>query len=165
MEKNNSISSLIKLYDLHTALFPNVIEGISDKDAHNRLNTKANHVAWLTNNLVQLRCSLARTAGIKLEPAFDEFLKNFKGIQDGVTYPSLAEYKKDWEKITPVLRNTLTALTEEQLNAPPPVPIPEMGNESLGAFVGFFIYMEAYGIGQIGLWRRLLGYEAMKYPE
>ena len=41
------IEPLLFLYDTHTDLFPNVIDGISDKDAHNRLNTKANHVAWL----------------------------------------------------------------------------------------------------------------------
>lgn len=165
MEKNNSISPLIKMYDLHTSLFPNVIEGISDKDAHNRLNTRANHVAWLTENLVQLRCTLAKTAGLQLEPELETFLQNFKSIQDDVTYPSLAEYKKKWDKISPVLRSKLVSLTEEQLNAPPPVPIPEMGNETLSGFGSFFMYMEAYGIGQIGLWRRLLGYEAMKYPE
>ncbi|WP_343703046.1 DinB family protein [Chitinophaga sp.] len=165
MEKNNSIKSLIQLYDLHTSLFPNVIDGISDKDAHNRLNTKANHVAWLTGNLVQLRCMLAKAAGLELEPKFETFLQNFKGIQDGVTYPPLAEYQQDWNKITPVLRAKLVSLTEDQLNAPPPSPIPEMPSEPFSVIIGFFMYLESYGIGQIGLWRRLLGYEAMKYPE
>ncbi|RPE08325.1 DinB family protein [Chitinophaga lutea] len=163
MEKKNSISSLIALHDLHTGLFPNVIDGISDKDAHNRLNTPANHVAWLTNNMVQLRLRLADVAGVALDAAQKAFLDNFKSIQDGVTYPPLADYKKDWDKITPALRDKLASLTEEQLDEM--VAIPGMGDkEKLSGIIGFFIYMESYGIGQIGLWRRLLGYPAMKYP-
>ena len=164
MEKKNSISSFNGLYDLHTGLFPNVIEGISDKDAHNRLNTPANHVAWLTNNLVQLRLRLADVTGVPLDAAQQAFLKDFKSIQDGHTYPPLQDYKKDWEKVTPALRDKLAALTEEQLDAL--VAIPGMGDkETLSRIIGFFMYMESYGIGQIGLWRRLLGYEAMKYPQ
>ncbi len=162
MEKKNSISSLIGLYDLHTGLFSNVIEGISDKDAHNRLNTPANHVAWLTNNLVQLRLRLADVTGVPLDAAQQSFLTDFKSIQDGMTYPPLATYKKDWEKITPELRSQLASLSEERLDER--VAIPGMGDkEKLSAIIGFFMYMESYAIGQIGLWRRLLGYPAMKY--
>lgn len=53
--KSNSMHSIIVLYDMQTQFFLNAIDGISDKDAHNRLNTKANHVAWLTGSLVQQR--------------------------------------------------------------------------------------------------------------
>lgn len=163
MEKKNSISSLIGLFDLHTALFPNVIADISEKDAHNRLGTKANHVAWLTYNLVQLRLRLAQVAGLHLDAAAITLLDEFKGIQDDITYAPLQEYRQSWDKVTPALREKLAGLTEEELNTK--VPVPGMGEEEpLTEIIGFFMYMESYGIGQIGLWRRLLGYEAMKYP-
>jgi hypothetical protein len=40
-----------------------------------------------------------------------------------------------------------------------------MPGESMTHFdlIAFIIYREANCIGQIALWRRLLGYEAMKY--
>ena len=53
--KDNRVSSLIYLYDMHSGFFTNVLDGISDKDAYNRLDTKANHVAWLAGSLVQQR--------------------------------------------------------------------------------------------------------------
>src|SRR4051812_40299836 len=97
--------SLVALYDLHTGFFRNVTEGISDKDANNRLNTKANHVAWLTGSLVQERYEMVKTLDVpdnnRDKQAAHELFKDHKGIQDNITYPPLAEFKKDWEYISP----------------------------------------------------------------
>jgi hypothetical protein len=46
-DKKTSMHLLINFYEWHTKFFRNVIDGISDKDAQNRMGTKANHVAWL----------------------------------------------------------------------------------------------------------------------
>ena len=45
--KKTSTEVLINLDDFHTKLFYNVLVDISDKDANNRLGTKANHIAWI----------------------------------------------------------------------------------------------------------------------
>ncbi|MDB5199943.1 MAG: hypothetical protein JWO92_1906 [Chitinophagaceae bacterium] len=50
---SNRMFSLVVLYDMHTKYLLNALDGISDQDAHNRLNTKANHVAWLTGSFIQ----------------------------------------------------------------------------------------------------------------
>lgn len=154
------ISSLITLYDIHTKYFGNVIEGISDKDAHNRLNTKANHIAWIAGSLVYQRYDLARLLGSDLKPGFYELFKDFKGLQDNVTYPSLSEYKNEWDKITPVLRDLLINVSDEKLDSIFEMPEMKMSHFDL---IAYNIHREAYCIGQIGLWRRLLGYEPMKF--
>lgn len=156
------IDLLIVFYDLHTKLFHNVVEGLSDNDAQNRLNTKANHIAWLTGSLVHERFELANATDIELKQTSHELYEGHKGIQDNITYPSLAEFKKDWDHITPVLRNKLLHLTEDELNSPDPYGMPENDLTFFDA-VTFLVDRESYCIGQIGLWRRLLGYEAMKY--
>lgn len=157
---SNRMYSLIVLYDMHTTYFTNVIDGISDKDAHNRLNTKANHVAWLTGSLVQQRFEIAKELGIDRKQAAHELFKDNKGIQDNITYPSLAEFKKDWGTISPVLRDALANVNDEKLGSKF-----EMEGFTMSHFdlIAFIIYREANCIGQIALWRRLLGYEAMKY--
>ena len=160
--KKTSIDVLSSLYDLHTKLFYNVIVGISDKDANNRLGTKANHIAWIAGSLVQGRYALANVLGIDKKQTSDKLFENFKGIQDNVTYPPLAEFKKDWENITPVLKDLLVNLSEDQLNGPDPLNMPG-GDFTLFDSLTFCIDRESYCIGQIGLYRRLLGYEAMKY--
>ena len=152
--------SIIYLYDMHTAYFHQVLEGISDKDSHQRLNTKANHIAWLTGSLVHERFELAGTFGKKENEQAALLFVDHKGIQDGVQYPALSQFKKDWEKISPVLRDLLLNLSEEELDKPFDMPGPPMTCFDL---VAFMMYREANCIGQIALWRRLLGYEAMRY--
>ena len=153
--------SHLVLFDMHTDFFGKVTDGISDNDAHNRLNTKANHVAWLTGSLVQQRFELAKEFGIDRRQSADELFKDNKGIQDDVTYPPLAEFKKDWDKITPELREALINVTDEKLDEKFEM-MPGM-KITYYELMTFMIYREANIIGQIALWRRLLGYEAMKY--
>ena len=162
VQKTNSrIFSLIVLYDMHTTFFFSALDGISDNDAHNRLNTKANHIAWLTGSLVQQRHEIATSLGGDRKQAAHELFKDNKGIQDNVTYPSLAEFKKDWENITPVLKEALVNVSDEKLDELFEM-MPEM-RMTYFDLITFTIYREANIIGQIALWRRLLGYEAMKY--
>lgn len=154
------MQSLIVLYDMHTTFFKNVLEGISEKDTHNRLNTKANHIAWLAGSLVEQRYGIAKDIGIDIEQTANDLFKDNKGIQDNVTYPSLAQYKKDWDTISPVARKAFEEVTDEKLDGEI-----EMGGMKMTLYdlITFTIYREANCIGQIALWRRLLGYEAMKY--
>ena len=158
---SNRIFSLVVLYDMHTTFFFSALDGISDNDAHNRLNTKANHIAWLTGSLVQQRYEIATSLGADRKQAAHELFKDNKGIQDNVTYPSLAEFKKDWESITPVLKEALVNVSDEKLDELFEM-MPEM-RMTYFDLITFIIYREANIIGQIALWRRLLGYEAMKY--
>ncbi len=158
--QSTRMQSLVILYDMHTTFFKNVLDGIDDKDAHKRLDTKANHVAWLAGSLVEMRYEIARDTGIDMKQAAHELFKDGKGIQDDITYPTLEAFKKDWDNISPVTRNAFVELTDKKLDSQI-----EMGGMKMSFFdmVSFTIYREANCIGQIALWRRLLGYEAMKY--
>ena len=158
--KSSRMYSLITLYDMHTGFFTKAIDGISDNDAHNRLNTKANHISWLAGSLVQERFDLASNLGAGMKQNAYELFKNHQGIQDNVTYPALPEFKKDWDNVTPVLRSFLSDLTDEKLDSV--FEIPEM-KMSYYELISFLTYREANCIGQIALWRRLLGYPAIKY--
>lgn len=158
---SSRIYSLLVLYDMHTRFFKNALDGISDEDAHKRLDTKANHIAWLTGSLVQQRYDIANMLGAEGKQAAHELFKDNKGIQDGLTYPQLGTFKKDWEYISPVLREALMKVTDEKLDTEfEMMPGYKMTYYDI---VTFTIYREANCIGQLALWRRLLGYEAMKY--
>ncbi|MBA2249200.1 MAG: DinB family protein [Chitinophagaceae bacterium] len=158
---SNRMYSLIVLYDMHTNFLAKALDGITEKDAQNRLNTKANHIAWLTGSLVQQRFEIAKNLGVEHTQAANELFKDNKGIQDNVSYPSLADFKKDWDIISPQLREAFVTVTDERLDRKfemmPGYIIPFFD------LLTFMIYREANIIGQIALWRRLLGYEGMKY--
>ena len=157
---SNRMYSLIVLYDMHTSFFARAIDGISDEGAHNRFNTKANHITWLTGSLVQERYELANELGIDQNQTANELFKDHQGIRDGIKYPSLASFKKDWDIISPLLRDALVNVSDERLEKPFEMPGEAMSFYDLIAFI---TYREANCIGQIALWRRLLGYDAMKY--
>ncbi len=158
---SNRMFSLLVLYDMQTTFFVNAIDGISDEDIHNRLNTKANHIGWLTGSIVEQRFELAGMLGAEARQAAHDLFKDNKGIQDNVTYPSLSIFKKDWELITPVLRDLYMKVSDEKLDETfEMMPGMKMTHFDLVTFV---IYREANVIGQLALWRRLLGYEPMKY--
>ncbi|MEO8583808.1 MAG: DinB family protein [Flavitalea sp.] len=154
--------ALILAYDLHTRLFENVIDGLTEKDAQNRLNTRANHIAWIAGSIVHERFELANALNIPIMQTSGDLFENQKGIQDKMNYPSLKEYKHDWKHITPVLREALVNITTSELESRDQYQMP---GENLTFFeaMAFIIDRESYCIGQIGLYRRLLGYEPMKY--
>lgn len=158
---SNRVYSLMVLFDMHSSYLKNALDGISDTDAHNRLQTKANHIAWLTGSIVQQRFEIAQAFGVSETPAADDLFKDNKGIQNETTYPSLSQFKEDWEKITPLLREALMDVSDEKLDQ----SFEMMPNYQMTYFdlLTFIIYREANIIGQLALWRRLLGYDAMKY--
>ncbi|MEJ5963018.1 DinB family protein [Pedobacter immunditicola] len=160
--EKTAIHTLLNMYDWHTKLFKNVLESITEEDAQNRLNTRANHMAWIAGSLVYGRYSLAQFFHINPEQQSLDLFKDFKGIQDNTTYPTLAEFKTDWDNISPALRNAILTAGPEQLNGPDPFKMPGENLTFLDTITAC-LDRESYCIGQLGLWRRLLNYEAMKY--
>src|SRR3978361_1083127 len=108
---------LLTLFDMQTTFFARAIEGISENDTYNRLNTKANHIAWLTGSLVHQRYLMASEVNHGLKQTGGELYKDYKGIQDEARYPTTAEYLEDWEKISPIAREVLVSMYDEKLNS------------------------------------------------
>lgn len=162
--KTKPISSkmygLIVLYDMHTDFLIKALDGIDEKDAENRMNTKANHIAWITGSVIYGRYHLAKSFGIDLSSSTGELFKDNKGIVDDANYPSLEEFKKDWLKIATPLQVALTNATDEKLEEAYEMPGMKI---TLFEMISFNTYREANCIGQIALWRRLLGYSGMNY--
>ena len=160
--KTNSsrTESLLKLFDYHSGFFPRALDGISKEDMHNRLNTQANHPAWLAGALVNQRFQMASETGTGLKQNGAELFDNYKGIEAGATYPTNDQYLNDWEKITTEARQALLSIDDKKLDSEI-----NMGGMKMSYYdmICFTIYREASLLGQLALWRRLLDYPAMKY--
>lgn len=159
---DNRVYALIALYDWQTDFLKSVLAGISDSDAQNRLDTKANHIAWLAGSIVQQRFEMARylLKDDSLKQQADHLFKNNQGIKDGAEYPPLKQYIMDWETVTPKLREALVLANSERFDEKLDLGGMQM---TFMEWFTFSTYREANQIGQIALWRRLLGYEPMKY--
>ncbi len=158
--KDSRIYGFLVLYDMHTDFFKRAIVNITDAAAVSRLDSQANHMAWLTGSLVQQRFELANRFGNEMQQTAHELFSDGKGINDSFDYPSLSDFQTDWERVSPILRTILVGLDSKQLDA----VFEDMGMKmSYFDFLSFIIYREANIIGQLALWRRLLGYPALKY--
>jgi hypothetical protein len=151
---------LLSLFDYQTTFFSKAIVGISESDMHNRLNTPANHPAWLAGALVAQRFMMASESKPDFKQTNEELFQNNKGIQEGTKYPTNEQYIKDWERITPIARQALIDIDDAKLDSEM-----DMGGHKMTYYelMCFTIYREASIIGQLALWRRLLGYDALKY--
>lgn len=152
--------ALLTLFDWQTDFFKKAIDGISEDDMHNRLQTQANHPAWLIGSLVYQRFQMAAEMKHDVKQTRADLFEGHKGIQEGEGYPSVAEYINDWDKITPIAREALVKIDDEKLDS-----LFDMGGMKMPYYelICFTIYREASIIGQLALWRRLLGYPAIKY--
>lgn len=151
------------LFDGHTPMFNNVVEGITEADARKRLDTPANHPIWLAGSLVQERFEMATVLGLQEKQQAHALFDDHKGIQNDAEYPSLDTLRADWERITPLLREAFASAGADKLNGPNPWPMPGMDEITLLDMLLYCIDRESYCIGQLGLWRRLLGYPPMRY--
>lgn len=152
--------ALLTLFDYHTGFFPKVLDGLSEEDMHNRLGTQANHPAWLAGAMVQQRFMMASEMKHDIKQTGEELFANNKGIQDNTQYPSNDAYIKDWNAITKEARKALIGMDDAKLDS-----IFDMGGMKMPYYdlICFTIYREASLIGQLALWRRLLGHKAMRY--
>ena len=160
--KKTALQFFIFLFDFHTNQYHNALENIPAEETHNRLNSKANHIAYIAGRMIYERHALAKGINVNIDLSTTKEFQDFKGIQDDVTYPSLEEYKKNWDTISTALKDGLQQLSEEQLNGPDPFNMPD-GNYTLFDSIVFTIDHESYFLGQLGLYRRLLGIAAMKF--
>jgi len=154
---------LLNQFDLHNTLFNNVIVDINEEEANTRLVETMNNVKWLAGHLVWGQLGLARISGVPMEiewiDHYNTQIPNPPGVE--VRVPSLEEIKNTWNKIAQPIREGLEKLTEEALNTTVEFPMPAFRTqEGLWAFIN---HHQAYTIGQIGILRRGLGKEAMKY--
>lgn len=160
-QTENSIEILVNIFELQTRLFKNVLAGIKNEDASERINEKVNHIAWLAGHLVSARYMIAGLVGLQEQEPYPDIFGHGKGIQE-VEYPAIEELVKDWQPISEKLLNRLKTISDEELSAKSPIQVP-IGDASLKGTITFFAHHEAYHIGQIGILRKYVGKDAMEY--
>jgi hypothetical protein len=161
---------LLAQYDLHNVLFNNVIAGISDEEANKCVADSMNSVKWLAGHLLWANANLANIGGTKVEVKWrDHFHTKQGGSPEDFNappskLPTLDEIKNKWNEDAQVIRKALENLPDEALNTviERKHPIYPFDN-TLGGLFAFINHHQAYTIGQIGILRRGLGKDAMKY--
>jgi len=156
-------NQLLAQYNLHNVLFNNVTVGISNEESEKVLLAPMNTVKWLAGHLVWGQGGLARMAGVKMDiawlPLYDT--QSRTPVPEGIETPTFEEIKAAWNQYAAEIETGLGNLPDEALNSPVQFALPQFKTvEGLWAFIN---HHQAYTIGKIGILRRGLGKDAMKY--
>jgi hypothetical protein len=161
---------LLAQYELHHLLYNNVLEGISDAEANKCIADPMNSVKWLAGHLLWANGNLANLAGAKVEVPWRDHFHTKQGASPAdlnapkSDLPTIEQIISKWNEIAPAIKAGLENLPEEALNSVVEFkhPIYPFDN-TLAGFWAFLNDHQSYTIGQIGILRRGLGKEAMKY--
>src|SRR5207248_1054268 len=137
------LTPVIEQFRLHTRLFNNVLEGVSNLDGPKRFSQRTNPVTWIVGHIVSSRFMAANMIGITDKEPFPQFFANGKGHQNDLNYPNIEELRNAWEPISEKFINKLNELSEEELNAPSPAEFP-IGDQTVRGALAFFSDHEAY---------------------
>jgi uncharacterized damage-inducible protein DinB len=166
-ETMSAKKELLAQYDLHNVLFNTVIADISDEESNKQLLDPMNSVKWIAGHLLWAQGNLARTGGVEVTNLWVAHFAAGPGASEADLnapkgeMPTLQMLKDKWNEIAPAIRVGLENLPEEALDSPIQFPLP-MFNTVAGLWA-FMNHHQAYHIGQIGVLRRGLGKEPMKY--
>ncbi len=160
----NTLTIVIPAYRMHTQMLNNMLDGMDEADAQKRIDNKTNHFAWMVGNLVNCRYWLAGVLDMPDKDPNEDLFKDAKALDKDAQYPSLEELKKEWHKISPLLYQKLLVVDDRELEQ-----AYEFGmnvsyvDENKLNMVGMSIDRESYLFGQLGLMRKVLGYDSVKY--
>lgn len=166
MDTPNSkkLDIIIPAFRGHSQSFLMVLDGISDENALKRIEGRTNHIIWMAGNFLDMRYALGNVLGLNAEFEYKDFFFQGKALDESFTYPSLQQLKDEFHKISPLVYQKLLAANDEELEQAFPMGMNiDFFPENILNFVGMCIGREDYLCGQIGLMRRILGYEGMKY--
>lgn len=161
---SQSLEIVIPAFRMQTQMFDNIIDGIKEEDALRRIEGRTNHIVWMAGNLVNCRYWLSDVLGIKDKDPNEALFGNAKALDDSLPYPALSVLKEQWHKISPEIYKGLLLMSQEQLQSDYEFGMGiDFIQENKLNMVGMALDRQSYLFGQIGLMRRILGYEGVRY--
>ena len=162
--KSNLLMLSIPYYRMQTQMFDNAIAGITEEDATRRIEDRTNHIVWMVGNMVNCRYWLANVLGISDQDPNEHLFKDARALDTNAKYPSLEALRAEWHKISPKLFDKLLTLDDTQLLEPFEFGMQvDFVEENKLNMVGMCLDRVSYLTGQVGLMRKALGLESMKY--
>lgn len=151
----SAATAYVEMLNLQSGIFHNALDGIDDQNALERPNNRVNHINWLLGHVATCRFMLLNLiGGNENDPYFHLY---FKAIADDTNYPDLYAVRSNWEKASRLLIERVEALSPEEMES----EIAGKGGKPKD-ILAFFIYHEAYHLGQIGYARKFLGLPVLK---
>lgn len=156
-----NINAIIAQYDLQTNWFLNALEHISEEESTIAFSENLNPVKWVAGHLTDARITINDIVSSGSINA--DYKKLFgKGTSNKIdaSFPTIEQIKTDWTSISEQLKFTLQNLPDEKLLSKPPFQT-SIPDETLLGLIAYFTIHESFHIGQLSIYRKLIGKPAM----
>jgi len=160
MEK--SIYHLQGIFNLNERLFYNTLAGVTEEQAKERLTDHNNPVSWIAAHTVFSRYLMLVFLGKPVANPYQDLFENFRAYNVTLDYPSLAEIKNEWQKVSGLLKDAIQSVSEEHLAADSPIKSP-IGDFTNAGTLAFLAEHESYDVGQLAFLKKYYTKEAMSY--
>ena len=134
------------MFQFQESIFSNALDGITESDALRVISPHSNHINWLVGHIVHCRYMLVNMLGVQQTNPFEDL---YWKASEAQSFSTLSDISKEFFRISDLLKDALLNPLGDNSKA-----TPEM--------ISFFIYHEAYHLGQIGYLRKALGMGVMK---
>ncbi|MCJ8154735.1 DinB family protein [Chryseobacterium sp. SSA4.19] len=162
--KSQKLEVIIPAFRGHSQNFLMVLNGISEEDALKRIDGRTNHIIWMAGNFLDMRYAMGNVLGLHEEFEYRDFFFQGKTLDENFNYPELQQLKDSFHAISPLVYRSLLDVSDDDLDKAFPMGMNiDFFPENMLSFIGMCIGREDYLCGQIGLMRKILGYEGMKY--
>jgi hypothetical protein len=150
------------ILNMNDRLFLNALAGVTDEQANERMSDHNNPLIWLATHTVWARYNIAMILGKPGNNPYNGMFENFKPFDKSMKFQSIEQVKAEWKKATTLLKEAISAVSEEHLAADCPLKSP-IGDFTNGGTIAFLAQHESYDIGQIAYLKKYLTKEAMSY--
>ena len=155
-----SIELVGQLYQTSDGLYLKALDGLDPEQALRRPSEQSNPLLWIAGHLAWTRARICGLLGETVEFRWPEAFA--RGARPGETagLPSLDELRQTWREVSARMMQRLDALTEAELaaTAPRPMPIPD---RTIRGAVTFLAFHEGYHVGQMAFIRKWLGFPGL----
>ena len=160
---NTSTAALKAQLDLHTRLFNNVTEGITDNESGVRNSEHINNMKWIAGHLLNTRLgNLSKIAGLQPDESYGPLFGRGNSYDPAANYPPIEEIKAKWQATAEAISAGIGNMPEDVAASKSPVQAP-IADDTMRGLAAFLVSHEAYHIGQLGMLRKMIGKEAMSF--
>jgi len=153
-----AVSSIANLFGFNSNLFQERIAELDQEQLSRRVSENANPIIWIAGHLTNSRIHVAELLGDKQEY---DWMPVFKEAYDsGAQYPDIAELRQAWDKASETMMGRLESTTQEGLSEDIGYSLPH-GDSTVGGALVFWLYHEAWHLGQIAYIRKCMEMEGL----
>ena len=154
VKTNTKAETFGKMFRFQEGIYNNAFENLTEDVALKRPSERSNHMNWLLGHVLHCRFMLANMIGSAAKNPFENVYWDAIGNKD---YPRIQEIQGQFPQIGKELEERLSHMSNDEMDSRPAPDKPSMAE-----LVSFFVYHEAYHLGQLGYARKIVGLEPLK---